>query len=61
MDEAGKLHVTKENSHKQDVRFEYTYDARGNWTERIVWSRWELYPNFERSNTERREITYYAG
>jgi antitoxin component YwqK of YwqJK toxin-antitoxin module len=61
MDETGNLHPTKENSHKQHVRFEYRYDDHGNWTERIVWNRWEANPNFERSNVERREITYYAG
>jgi len=59
-DEKGNLHPTKESSHKQNVRFEYRYDAQGNWTERIVWSRWESNPNFERSNIERRDITYYA-
>lgn len=61
MDEEGNLHPTKETSNIQNVRFEYRYDAQGNWTERVVWSRWETNPNFERSNVERREITYYAG
>ena len=40
---------------EQDVRIEYRYDAQGNWTERVVWCRWESNPNFERSNVERRE------
>jgi YD repeat-containing protein len=61
MDEEGNLRPTKENTNRQSVRFEYRYDAQGNWTERVVWSRWEANPNFERSNVERREITYYAG
>jgi hypothetical protein len=61
MDEEGNLHAMKETSNKQSVRFEYRYDAQSNWTERVVWSRWESNPNFERSNLERREITYYTG
>jgi hypothetical protein len=59
VDEEGNLQTTKEQSHAQDVRFEYTYDARGNWTERVVWGRLHPNPNFQRSNVERREITYY--
>lgn len=61
IDEQGNLVPKKENTNLQNVRFEYRYDAQGNWTERVVWSRWEANPNFERSNVERREITYYAG
>jgi hypothetical protein len=59
IDEEGNLLPANEGSHAQDVRFEYTYDARGNWTERVVWSRLHPNPNFQRSNVERREITYY--
>ena len=61
IDEAGALHAAQEKSSTQNVRFDYTYDARGNWQERIVWCRLEPNPNFERSNITRREITYYAG
>jgi hypothetical protein len=60
IDGKGNLHPSKDNSSIQNVRFEYSYDAQGNWTERVVWSRLEPNPNFERSNVERREITYYA-
>jgi hypothetical protein len=60
MDKDGNFHSTKENSNVQTFRFDYTYDARGNWTEKVVWSGLESNPNFERSNVERRAITYYA-
>ena len=59
IDDAGVLHTEKEKSSTQNVRLDYTYDARGNWQERIVWCRLEPNPNFERSNITRREITYY--
>jgi hypothetical protein len=59
-DEQGELHVTKETSHTQHTRLEYQYDEQGNWTERVVWSRLEPNPNFERRNVERREIIYHA-
>ncbi len=40
-------------------RFEYRYDARGNWTERIVSIRHMDAAGFQPSNIERREIAYY--
>jgi hypothetical protein len=43
----------------QRTRFDYQYDARGNWTERIVMSRSGSQQEFQRSNVERRTITYY--
>jgi hypothetical protein len=61
IDEGGNLRPTNENTHIQHMCFEYRYDARGNWTERVVWSRLEPNPNFQRSNVARREITYYGG
>jgi YD repeat-containing protein len=60
LDDQGNLQTSKENSHVQHSRFEYAYDTRGNWTERVVWGRLEPNPNFERSNVERREIDYWA-
>jgi YD repeat-containing protein len=44
---------------RQQNRFEYTYDTHGNWTERIVSYRLETNPDLQRSNIERRVITYY--
>ena len=43
----------------EHVRREYKYDAHGNWTERAVWSRLQQNPDFQRSNIERREFSYY--
>src|SRR5439155_14081472 len=45
--------------HKQ-VRYKYQYDTHGNWTERVVSVRLEQNPDFQRSNIERRKISYYA-
>jgi hypothetical protein len=49
-----------ETVRRHDVRFEYQYDREGNWTERIASTRREPNAIFQRSNVERREITYYA-
>ena len=43
----------------QWTRFEYQYDAHGNWTERVVWQRSASDLDYQRSNTERRVITYH--
>lgn len=59
LNEEGELQPSNERSNRHHVRFEYAYDARGNWTECIVWSRLEPNPDFQRSNIQRREITYY--
>jgi hypothetical protein len=61
IDGEGNIRPIKQNSSKHHVQFAYTYDSRGNWVERVVWSRMELNPNLQRSNVERREITYYEG
>jgi hypothetical protein len=61
VDRDGNLRTNSESSNTQVTRFEYTYDAQENWTERVVWSRLEPNPNFERSNVERRQLTYYRG
>jgi hypothetical protein len=47
-------------SRVQHVRFEYQYDAHGNWTERTVWQRLEPNTDERRSNIERRTIAYYT-
>jgi hypothetical protein len=60
IDEEGKPELAQERSHRQLLRLEYKYDAQGNWTERVVWSRLEPQPDFQPSNVERREIAYYA-
>jgi YD repeat-containing protein len=59
MDDEGNINTLKERSHRQHTRYEYVYDDRGNYIERIVWGRLEPNPNFQRSNIERRTIEYY--
>jgi hypothetical protein len=54
------VHYTADRVIQQHTRFEYRYDTQGNWTERIVSGRAEQNPDFQRSNIERRTITYYA-
>ena len=56
----GVLKTGERLAHVQHVRFDYQYDAHGNWTERIVSQRLE--PNAEErpSNIERRTIAYYT-
>jgi hypothetical protein len=59
MDE-GVVKAEERPSLVQHVRFEYQYDAYGNWIERIVWQRIE--PNIDErpSNVERRKIAYHT-
>jgi hypothetical protein len=56
----GVLKSEDEPERTEHVRFEYHYDALGNWTERVVWQRSASDPDSQRSNTERRVITYYG-
>jgi hypothetical protein len=60
LDETGNVHYSSDRVIVQHNRFEYRYDAHMNWTERIVSFRPESEPDFQRSNIERRAITYYA-
>ncbi len=59
IDEQGELRTASENTSKRQVRFNYTYDAKGNWIERVGLIRYEQNTEFQRSNIERREIIYY--
>jgi hypothetical protein len=59
MDEQGHPQPSSESSHNQHTRFVYKYDAKGNWTEREVWIIFEPKKDFQRSNIERRQISYY--
>jgi YD repeat-containing protein len=56
----GVVKTEERPSHVQHVRFEYQYDAHGNWTERIVSQRMEPNADERPSNIERRTITYYG-
>jgi hypothetical protein len=60
VEEDGTLRYSEDHLNVQHTRFEYRYDARGNWTERIVSIRPEPDTHFQRSNIERRAITYHA-
>ena len=59
-DENGTTQYTSDRLSVQHNRLEYLYDAHGNWTERIVSIQPEPNPAFQRSNVERRVITYHA-
>jgi hypothetical protein len=61
VDDNGNVHYASESVNTQHNRFEYRYDAHGNWTERIVSFQTEGSPDFQRSNIERGTITYLAG
>jgi hypothetical protein len=58
--DGGAVKSEERPSQVQHVRFEYRYDAHGNWTERIVWQRMEPNADERPSNIERRTITYYG-
>jgi hypothetical protein len=60
LDENGAVQYTPDKVSVSHNRFEYVYDAQGNWTERIVSHRMEPNPDFQRSNIERRALTYYT-
>jgi hypothetical protein len=59
-DEIGNLHYTSDRLNVQHNRLEYLYNGHGNWTERTVSFRSGSESEFERSNIERRWITYYS-
>ena len=59
-DETGSMHYAPDRVSVQHNRLEYVYDAHGNWTQRIVSLRSESEPIFQRSNIERRTITYHS-
>ncbi|AXC12098.1 hypothetical protein ACPOL_2790 [Acidisarcina polymorpha] len=59
-DETGTLHYTSDRLNVQHNRLEYVHDGHGDWTERIVSFRSGSESEFERSNIERRSITYYS-
>lgn len=60
MEEDGGMRPTQDTVRTNESRFEYTYDGAGNWTERIVWARFNGNAEFQRSNVERRTIEYYV-
>jgi hypothetical protein len=58
IDDDGIVRTTEEETGVQeDCRYEYQYDAHGNWIERVIWQRLGSQPEFRRS-IQRRTITY---
>jgi hypothetical protein len=55
----GAAHTKENKPRGHHLRFDLQYDSRGNWIERVVWSRIGSQTEFQRSNIERRTITYY--
>jgi hypothetical protein len=60
MEEDGAIRPTPDTVRTDETRFEYTYDGAANWTQRIVWARFDANAEFQRSNVERRTIEYHA-
>jgi hypothetical protein len=61
LDDDGNVQYEPDKPAVQHNRFKYRYDAHGNWTERIVSHQPEGSSDFQRSNIERKTITYHAG
>ena len=57
--EDGAIHYNPDTVSTQHNRFEYRYDTHGNWTEQIVSVQYDPSADFQRSNVERRTLTYY--
>jgi hypothetical protein len=58
-DEGGKARYSADRITIQHNRLDYRYDTHGNWIERVVSYRIEPATGFQRSNIERRTITYH--
>lgn len=59
VDSEGNLVTSNERSEESWSRYEYRYDERGNWVEKVVSQRVAPDPEFHRSSLERRTITYF--
>jgi len=60
VDDDGVVRTTEEEPDvQQHSRYDYQYDSHGNWTERVGSYRRGSPPAFQRSNIERRTLTYY--
>lgn len=56
----GMLKFVNENVTTQRSRFDYEYDAQGNWTKRVVSIRGDFDSEFRFSNMSLRELLYHA-
>ena len=59
VDDKGRLATLNETFQESWTRYEYRYDDRGNWIEKVAFARVAPDRDFHRSNIERRTITYY--
>ena len=59
VDETGNEHFANETSETSSAHYDYQYDAHGNWIERITSSAAQNSSASQRSNIERRQISYY--
>jgi hypothetical protein len=60
LDDRGQLSDTPvaERASRSEARFEYEYDARGNWTKKVVAGRSGVDAPFTVSTIERRTLVY---
>src|SRR5688572_7320909 len=58
VDDEGRLTTCNETFQESWTRYEYRYDDRGNWIEKVAFARVAPDRDFHRSNLERRTITY---
>jgi hypothetical protein len=59
VDETGNEHFANESSETSRAHYDYRYDAHGNWIERITSFVAQSSSALQRSNIERRQISYY--
>lgn len=59
VDDQGRLATSNEQHDESWTRHEYRYDNRGNWIEKVTFSRVAPDRDFHRSSIERRTITYH--
>jgi hypothetical protein len=59
VDETGNEYFANESSETTSAHYEYQYAAHGNWIERITSSAAQNSSALQRSNIERRQISYY--
>jgi YD repeat-containing protein len=59
VDETGNEYFANESSETTSAHYDYQYDAHGNWIERITSSAAQNSSALQRSNIERRQISYY--
>jgi hypothetical protein len=59
VDETGNEHFANESSETSRAHYDYQYDAHGNWIERIASFVAQNSSALQRSNIERRQISYY--